>query len=149
MFKSLVRLNSRSEHRSKKRYYGFEILLRLSFKIFSYRAISYVGRSIEVGSSVFRLTASIFFIRARICKRLRSLGIDSEESISPAYVAWWSGTTNRVVVPARQAGNRFLGFLKGLQIRAQDESKKYSKQDIVIKPLEHELAVVVSCPCAL
>jgi hypothetical protein len=29
------------------------------------------------------------------------------------------GTTNRVVVPARQAGNRFLlGSLKGLQIRA-------------------------------
>ncbi len=38
---------------------------------------------------------------ARICKRLRSPGIDSEESILPA------GTTSRVVVPARQAGNRF------------------------------------------
>jgi hypothetical protein len=25
---------------------------------------------------------------------------------------------NRVVVPARQAGNRFLGSIKGLQIRA-------------------------------
>jgi hypothetical protein len=36
-----------------------------------------------------------------------------------AYVAWQAGTTNRVVVPARQAGNRFLGSLKGLQIRAQ------------------------------
>jgi hypothetical protein len=34
-----------------------------------------------------------------------------------AYVAWLAGTTNRVV-PARQAGNRFLGSLKGLQIRA-------------------------------
>ncbi len=27
--------------------------------------------------------------------------------------------TNRVLVPARQAGNRFLGSLKGLQIWAQ------------------------------
>jgi hypothetical protein len=56
--------------------------------------------------------------RARICKRLRSPGIDSEESIPPAYVAWRANTTNMVVVPARQAGNRFLGSLKGLQIRA-------------------------------
>jgi hypothetical protein len=44
--------------------------------------------------------------------------IDSEESISLAYVACRPGTTNRIVVPARQAGNRFLGSLKGLQIRA-------------------------------
>ncbi len=55
--------------------------------------------------------------RARICKRLRRPGIDSEDSFPPAYVAWRVGTTNRVVVPARQAGNRFLGSLKGLQIR--------------------------------
>ncbi len=59
--------------------------------------------------------------RARICKQLRSPGIDSEVSISPAYVAWRASTTNRVVPPARQAGNRFLGSLKGLQIRAQDK----------------------------
>jgi hypothetical protein len=57
--------------------------------------------------------------RARICKRLWSPGIDSKELISPAYVACRAGTTNRVVVPARQAENRFLGSLKGLQIRAQ------------------------------
>jgi hypothetical protein len=31
--------------------------------------------------------------RARICKRLRSPGIDSKESIPPAYVAWRAGTT--------------------------------------------------------
>jgi hypothetical protein len=43
-----------------------------------------------------------------------------QESLPPAYVApWRAGTTNRVVVPPRQAGNRFLGSLKGLQIRAQ------------------------------
>jgi hypothetical protein len=35
------------------------------------------------------------------------------------YVAWRAGKTYRVVVPIRQAGNRFLGSLKGLQIRAQ------------------------------
>jgi hypothetical protein len=34
------------------------------------------------------------------------------------YVAWRAGTTNRAVVPARQAGNRFRGSFKGLQIRA-------------------------------
>jgi hypothetical protein len=51
---------------------------------------------------------------ARIFKRLRSPGIDSKEAIPPVYVAWRTGTSNRVVVPARQAGNRFLGSLKGL-----------------------------------
>jgi hypothetical protein len=56
---------------------------------------------------------------ARICKRLRRPGIDSEDSIPPANVAWRASTTNRVVVPARQAGNRFLGSFKGSQIRAQ------------------------------
>ncbi len=57
---------------------------------------------------------------ARICKRLRSPGIDSKEPIPPAYnVAWEAGTSNRVVVPGRQAGNRFLGSEKALQIRAQ------------------------------
>ncbi len=43
----------------------------------------------------------------------------AQESISPAYVAWRASTTNMVVVPARKAGNRFLGSLKGLQIWAQ------------------------------
>jgi hypothetical protein len=36
----------------------------------------------------------------------------------PAYVAWRAGTSNRVVVPAFQAGNGFLVSLKGLKIRA-------------------------------
>jgi hypothetical protein len=40
--------------------------------------------------------------RARICKRLWNPEIDSEESIQLAYVAWRTGTTNRVVVPARR-----------------------------------------------
>jgi hypothetical protein len=52
--------------------------------------------------------------RAQICERLRGPGIDSKESIPPAYVAWRVSTINRVVVPARQAGNRIKGSLKGL-----------------------------------
>ncbi len=57
-------------------------------------------------------------IRACNCKHLKRPVIDSEDSIPPAYVAWRASTTNRVVVQARQAGNRFLGSLKGLQIRS-------------------------------
>ncbi len=41
--------------------------------------------------------------RARICKRLRSPGIVSKESIPLVYVAWQASTTNRVVVTARPA----------------------------------------------
>ncbi len=44
----------------------------------------------------------------------------AQESILPAYVAWRAGTTNRLVVPTRQAGNRFLDSLKGLQVWALD-----------------------------
>ncbi len=55
--------------------------------------------------------------RARICKRKRSPEIDSKESTPPAYVACRAATSNGVVIPAHQAGNRFLGSLKGLQIR--------------------------------
>ncbi len=57
------------------------------------------------------------FFWAHICKRLKSPGIDSKESISPA-LAWLADTSNRGVVPARQVGNQFLGSIKGLQIRA-------------------------------
>jgi hypothetical protein len=45
-------------------------------------------------------TGTGIYVRARICKRLWSPGIDSEESIQPAYVACRSGTAKRVVVPA-------------------------------------------------
>jgi hypothetical protein len=54
---------------------------------------------------------------ARIGKSLRRPGVDSKEPIPPAYVAWRSGTSNKVVALARQAGNQFPGSLKGLQIR--------------------------------
>jgi hypothetical protein len=59
-----------------------------------------------------------YVTRAHICKRLWSPEIDSDGPIPPAYVAWRAGTKNRVVVQASHAGNRFLGSLKGLQIRA-------------------------------
>ncbi len=65
-----------------------------------------------------RLCLQMEAVRARICKSVWGPGIDSDYSIPPGYVAWRVGTTNRVVVPARRAGNRFLGSLKGLQIRA-------------------------------
>jgi hypothetical protein len=58
------------------------------------------------------LYSILFETRARICKRLRSPGIDSEKSIPRAYVAWRAGTTNKVVVPARKSWNRFRGLLK-------------------------------------
>jgi hypothetical protein len=67
-------------------------------------------------------------IRARICKLLRRPGIDSEDSIPPAYVEWRAGTTNRVVVAVRQARNRLLCSLKGLQIRAQPSETIASEQ---------------------
>jgi hypothetical protein len=41
----------------------------------------------------------------------------AQESIPPANVA---GTANKVIVPARQAQNRFLRSFKGLQIRARN-----------------------------
>ncbi len=67
--------------------------------------------------------------RARICKRLRSPGIDSNGgSIPLAYVSWRAGTSIMVLAPARQAGNRFLGSLKDLQIRVQDSTKCFIKK---------------------
>jgi hypothetical protein len=57
-------------------------------------------------------------------KHTDSLVTIVQESIPPAYVAWRAGTSNRVVVPARQAGNGFLGSLKGLQIRALEPVKQ-------------------------
>ncbi len=76
----------------------------------------------EGGLLVRLLTTSgieLDLTRARICKRLRSRGIDSEEPIPAGFVAGRAGTTNMVVVPTRQVRNRFLGSIKGLRIRVQ------------------------------
>jgi len=77
-----------------------------------------INKTVTAGSGK-GVTVRYTLYRARICKRLRSPGIDSKESIPPAYVAWRAGTSKSVVVPACQAGNRFPGSSKGLQIRAQ------------------------------
>jgi hypothetical protein len=68
----------------------------------------------EMGEKLRGIPNQVWLSRARICKRLWSPGIDSEESIPLVYVAWQGSTTNRVVV-----SGRFLGSLKGLQILAQ------------------------------
>ncbi len=86
--------------------------------------ISRQGRVQNTNALAKVLLYTVFTLfRARICKRLRSQGIGSEESIPPADVAWRAGTTNRVALLAIQAGNRFLGSLKGLQIRPQDNGR--------------------------
>ncbi len=81
-------------------------------------SLSVIGRYSLVPNSHWLQGICARITRAHICKCLRSPGIDSEESIPPAYVDWRAGTEHRVVVPARQVENRFLGSLKGLQIRA-------------------------------
>ncbi len=80
------------------------------------------------------LASSYSWPRARIFKPLRSPRIDPKKLIPPPFVAWRAGTSNRVVVTARQAGNRFLGFLKGLQIRAQDRDLPVENTSIVTPP---------------
>jgi hypothetical protein len=80
--------------------------------------------------------AKPYMARARICKRLWSPRIDSEESSPPAYVSWRASTKNKVVVPAREAGNRFLSSIKGLQIRALATTSSYITAlyiDVVIR----------------
>ncbi len=95
------------------------------------RAIQCIAQYCTVRVKIYLL------IRAWICNRLRSLGIDSngyrififepefvnvfgaQESIPLAYVAWLARTSNRVVLSARQAGNRFLGSLKSLNIHVR------------------------------
>ncbi len=59
--------------------------------------------------------------------------------ILPAYKAWRTGTSSRVVVPARQAGYRFLCFLKGLQIRAQKDMQVCKRLCQRSKPLSKKI----------
>ena len=50
--------------------------------------------SLLLPSSGYHNLATVFLplTRVRICKRVKSLGIDSKESIPPGYVAWRAGT---------------------------------------------------------
>ncbi len=60
-------------------------------------------------------------IRARICKRLRSPGIDSKESIPPGFVAWRAGTTILLRLEESITWNRSLSswnvYKFGLRMR--------------------------------
>ena len=56
--------------------------------------------------------------RARICKRFKKAR-NRFQGIESASLCSMYGKYCRVVVPVRQAGNQFLGSLKGVQIRAQ------------------------------
>jgi hypothetical protein len=73
----------------------------------SYRSASLCSLATQFQSrfleSIPRPIADLSFrLRARICKQLWSPGIDSEKSISTAYIAWRASTTNRVSYrPAR------------------------------------------------
>jgi hypothetical protein len=81
----------------------------------------------------FYLASTVIIIsnrRARKYKRLRRPGIDSEDWIPPAYVAWRAGTTNRVVVPARQARNRFLGSPKRFNTGSGQRISKILSQNL-------------------
>ncbi len=61
---------------------------------------------------VRRLTLPTLKPRTRICIRLRSPGINFEESIPPAYVAWRAGTTNRVFIMGPTDWELIPGLLK-------------------------------------
>ncbi len=67
---------------------------------------------------------------ARICKRLRSPGFDFKKSIQPAFVARRAWSSNKVSIQARQVGNRFLGSLKVLQIRALEMEEQRNRQSM-------------------
>ncbi len=49
--------------------------------------------SLLLQSRVLIGSFQVSLFRARIFKLFRSIKIDSKESIPPAYVAWWAGTT--------------------------------------------------------
>jgi hypothetical protein len=50
--------------------------------------------------------------RTRICKHFMEPRSRSNASFPPAFVAWWAGTSNMVVVPARQVWESIPGLLK-------------------------------------
>ncbi len=64
----------------------------------------------------------IMWLLSRICKRLRSPGIDSKKLIPPAHVTWRATMTLFFVPPARLyigcMAESIPGLLKRLQIRA-------------------------------
>ncbi len=96
-------------------------MINKGVKIIKHPAQKWRGDVKKTRQTAQRSSKSMEFLNrtwARICKRLRGPEIDCKESIPAAYVARRAGKSNRVFVRARQAVNRFLGSLKGLQIRA-------------------------------
>ncbi len=68
--------------------------------------------------------------RTPICKRIRSTGIDSKDSILLAYVAWQAGKSNGLSYqPARlhRLAKSIPGILKHLQIQALQGLDKHNK----------------------
>jgi len=65
----------------------------------------------------------------------------AQESIPPAHVARRASTTNRVFVPSHQTGNRYMGSVNGIQIRAQKSKirfqirirNKFGKMSLLIR----------------
>ena len=72
-------------------------------------------------------------IRAIIFKRLWSPGIDSKESIPPAYVAWRAGTTTLFLVPIR-----FLAPIDCLTL-IPPSGGLYGSQILLFKVLEVQM----------
>jgi hypothetical protein len=98
----------------------FICVLQLKISYFSYAFTSVVHLYIILETKHL-LQAFPIPSRARICKRLRSPGIDSKKSIPPTYVAWRAGTTTLFVLPGPPGyigwGNRSW-TLNRLQIQA-------------------------------
>ncbi len=109
--------------------YSFETPKQTEKNLFWFHETNRNKRETDLVSVCFGSNRNIFFFVSRTpyppllkCSYVtESVFVNvygAQESISPAYVACRAGTKNRVVVPAHQDGNRFLGSLKGLQIRA-------------------------------
>ncbi len=88
--------------------------------------------------------------RARICKRLRSPGIDPKKSIPPAYVAWRSGTSKkgcRTGPPGWESIPRLLKRFTNTSSRlASHEGKIEEKTNVsvVLKWNIHRLAELLT-----
>jgi hypothetical protein len=81
--------------------------------------------------------------RARICELLRNPGIDSKESMPPAYVAWCPVRQAYLLCrPARlhRLAESILGLLKDLQIRTLGIIIHFY---VVHYPLQYHLKIVL------
>jgi hypothetical protein len=80
-------------------------LLRVNFMFSSAKLSQKALAAVKVALGSIHDTGSPGFnARARMCKLLRNPGIDSKESIPPAYVTWRAFTTTLFVVLTRHPG---------------------------------------------